>query len=464
MTRLGVQTEAPAEFRVKSENQLPEAEPSRSEAHSLPRPRAPGALAHLRQVLRALSSRNYRLFFAGQGISLLGTTLQQVALGWYVYRLTGSQVLLGTIGFLNQIPGLFLSPIAGALSDRVDGRRALMSVQGGLMLQAILVAAFIITGHASVPMLLCLAGFQGFLNAFDLPFRQTVVPNLVENRQQLPSAIALNSALFNVARILGPSLGGILVATVGEQVCFLANGATYLAVLAALLAIRMPTMAIVPSRPRIVVDIAEGLGYIRHHRPIRDLLLLLAANNFLGLSYVVLFPVIARDALHGDPHTLGFLMGAAGVGSLAAALRLASRRSLRGLFKSISFCAMLSAAALATFAAVRTLPATLLLVAVAGFGFISVSGATNTILQTLVGDEMRGRVMSLYTVAFVGSTPFGNLFLGWLAHRWCVRSAISFSGGLLLLVTAVFAARLNSLRAAVRPIYIDLGIMPWHED
>jgi MFS family permease len=242
---------------------------------------------------------------------------------------------------------------------------------------------------------------------------------------------------------------------VGEQFCFLANGATYLAVLAALLAIRMPPMSAIPARPRMVVDIAQGLRYVSRHRPIRDLLALLAASNFLGLSYVVLFPVIARDALHGDPHTLGFIMGAAGVGSL---------RSLRGLFKSISFCTMLSAAALTTFAAIHTLPGTLVLVALAGFGFISTSGATNTILQTLVGDELRGRVMSFYTLAFVGFTPFGNLLLGWLAHRWGVRAAISFSGGLLLLVTIVFAARLDGLRAAVRPIYIDMGIMPWRED
>jgi len=368
------------------------------------------------------------------------------------------------MGFLNQIPGLFFSPVAGALSDRIDGRRALMTVQSGLMVQSVLVAVFIIIGRASIPVLLSLAAFQGLLNAFDLPFRQTVVTKLVEDRAQLPSAIALNSALFNVARILGPSLGGILVATVGEQFCFLANGATYLAVLAALLAIRMPPMSAIPARPRMVVDIAQGLRYVSRHRPIRDLLALLAASNFLGLSYVVLFPVIARDALHGDPHTLGFIMGAAGVGSLAAALRLASRRSLRGLFKSISFCTMLSAAALTTFAAIHTLPGTLVLVALAGFGFISTSGATNTILQTLVGDELRGRVMSFYTLAFVGFTPFGNLLLGWLAHRWGVRAAISFSGGLLLLVTIVFAARLDGLRAAVRPIYIDMGIMPWRED
>lgn len=449
---------------MSGNTRLSQAEAPQSAARQAHPVRSHGALAHLRQALRALGSRNYRLFFAGQGISLLGTTLQQVALGWYVYRLTGSQVLLGTIGFLNQIPGLFLSPIAGALSDRIDGRKALMAVQSGLMVQAILVAVFIVMGRASVPVLLSLSACQGLLNAFDLPFRQTVVTKLVENRQQLPSAIALNSALFNVARILGPSLGGVLVATVGEQVCFLANGATYLAVLAALLAIRMPPMAVVPSRPRMLVDIAQGLRYVRQHRPIRDLLVLLAATNFFGLSYVVLFPVIARDALHGDPHTLGFLMGAAGVGSLVAALRLASRRSLRGLFKSIAFCTMLSAAALTTFAATQTLPATLLLVGLAGFGFISASGATNTILQTLVGEELRGRVMSFYTVAFVGFTPFGNLLLGWLAHRWGVRPAISFSGGLFLLVTIVFAARLNSLRAAVRPIYIDMGIMPWRED
>jgi MFS family permease len=417
-----------------------------------------------RQILRALRSRNYRLFFIGQGISLLGTTLQQIALGWFVYRLTGSQVLLGTIGFLNQIPGLVISPFAGAISDRVNGRRALLVVQSGLMVQSLLVAIVVTRSVASIPLLLGLAALQGTLNAFDLPFRQTLVPTLVENREQLPSAIALNSALFNVARILGPSLGGILVASVGEHVCFYANSATYVAVLAALASMRVPVRPRMTAAPKMVVEIAEGLRYVRHHRPIRELLLMLAATNFLGLSYVVMFPVIARDALRGDPHTLGFLMGAAGVGSLLAALRLASRRTLRGLFKSISACALLSSSALTCFVFANSLLTTMALIAVAGFGFISMSGATNTILHALVGDRFRGRVMSLYTVAFVGCTPFGNLALGWLAHRWGVRNAISFSGALLLVVAVIFATRLNSLRAATRPIYIDLGIMPWPED
>jgi MFS family permease len=420
--------------------------------------------AALRQILRALRSRNYRLFFAGQGISLLGTTMQQIALGWYVYRLTGSQVLLGTIGFLNQIPGIILSPIAGVLSDRIDGRRVLAAIQGGLMLQSFLVAIAVLSGHGTIAMLLALSLLQGVLNAFDLPFRQSVVPTLVDSHSQLPSAIALNSAVFNLARILGPSIGGILVASVGEQVCFLINSASYLALLGALLFMRLPT------RPRRIADwgfgtdIIAGLRYVRRHRPIRDLLALLAAESFLGLSYIVLFPVLARDALHGDPHTLGFLMGAAGVGSLAAALRLASRRNLRGLLGNISLCVVLSASALGLFAFVHSLVPMIVLVAIAGFGFISVSGATNTILHTLVDEHMRGRVMSLYTLAFVGFTPFGNLLLGWLAHQWGITRAISFFGSLLLVCALIFRARLRTLRAAVRPIYVDLGIIPWQKE
>jgi MFS family permease len=419
--------------------------------------------ARLRQILRALNSRNYRLFFTGQGISLLGSTLQQIALGWYIYRLTGSQILLGTIGFLNQIPGLLISPIAGVLSDRLNGRRALMAIQSGLMIQSFLVAIAVATGHGTVSVLLSLSLLQGILNAFDLPFRQSVIPALVERQNELPSAIALNSAMFNVARILGPSIGGILVASVGEQSCFFINSATYLAVLGALMAIRLPPRAQRLSH-RMMVDIADGFRYLRRHRPIRDLLVMLAAESFLGLSYIALFPVLARDTLHGDPHTLGFLMGAAGVGSLSAAIRLASRRNLRGLLGNIAFCVALSATALVLFAFVHSLLPMMFLIAIAGFGFISVSGASNTILHTLVDDHMRGRVMSFYTLAFVGFTPFGNLTMGWLAHQWGITRAISLFGSLLLVCAMIFWARLKSLRAAVRPIYVDLGIIPWQNE
>jgi MFS family permease len=391
-------------------------------------------------------------------------TMQQIALGWYVYRLTGSQVMLGTIGFLNQIPGLVFSPIAGALSDRVDGRRALLAIQSGLMVQAFLLAFAVITGYGTIPVLLGLSLLQGVLNAFDLPFRQSVVPTLVDKHRDLPSAIALNSAMFNVARILGPSIGGILVATIGEQMCFFVNGASYLAVLGALAAVHLRPRVLNLPTGRMATDIFRGLSYVRHHRPIRDLLFLLAAESFLGLSYMVLFPVLARDALHGDPHTLGFLMGAAGFGSLAAAIRLALRRNLRGLLGSMAFCVALSATALLLFTFVHSLFPMLVLVAIAGFGFISVSGAANTIIHTLVHDPMRGRVMSCYTLAFVGFTPFGNLALAWLSHRWGITHAISIFGSLLLVCALIFWARLKSLRAATRPIYVDLGIIPWQNE
>ena len=420
------------------------------------------ATSRWRQALRALNSRNYRLFFTGQGISLLGTTLQQIALGWYVYRLTGSQVLLGTIGFLNQVPGLVISPIAGVLSDRLDCRRALLLVQSGLMLQSLLLATAIVSGHGTVPVLLTLSALQGTINAFDLPFRQTVIPNLVESPSELPSAIALNSALFNVARILGPSIGGVLVASFGEQACFFANSTSYLAVLGALLSMTPFHVRHVRSG-RMAVDIFEGVRYVCHHRPIRNLLLILSAEGFLGLSYVQLFPVLARDALHGNPHTLGFLMGAAGVGSLTAALRLATRRNLRGLFGSVSHCLLLSSSALVLFAFAHTLPVMMLLIATAGFGFISVSGACNTLLHTLVEDRLRGRVLSFYSLAFVGTTPFGNLALGFLAHFFGITHAIAFFGALLFGCALVFRLRLKSLRASVRPIYVDLGLIPWEE-
>jgi MFS family permease len=418
----------------------------------------------MKRIFRALESRDYRLFFTGQGISILGTTLQQIALGWYVYRITGSEILLGTIGFLNQIPGLVISPFAGTLSDRIDGRFALIAVQSGLMLQAILLALFVSLGIGNVPVLLALAALQGVVNAFDIPLRLSVVPRLASDPALLPSAIALNSAVFNVARIAGPAVGGFMVAALGEESCFWANAASYLAVLWALLAMHgnyRPRPD--PERAGVVKEMALGWQYVRSHRPVRDLLLILSCQGLLGMAYMVHFPVLARDVLHGGPHTLGILMGSAGVGSLAAAMRLASRRNLRGLLGNIALNALVSAVALMLFLFVHTLPAAVLLAATAGFGFIAVSSACNTFLNTVVEPRMRGRVMSFYSLSFVATTPIGNLAMGWLAHRIGITAAIASFGAALFLCALVFLLRLEGLRRTVRPIYADLGLIPWQE-
>jgi MFS family permease len=408
---------------------------------------------------RALAHRNFRLFFVGQGISLIGTWMQQVALAWLVFDRTGSSEALGLIGFAGQAPALLLAPVAGVLVDRWNRHRLILLTQTLAMVQAFAVAALVLTDAVSVPAVALLSTFLGVVNVFDMTARQAFLTEMVARREDLANAIALNSSMVNGARLVGPALAGLLLARVGAAVCFLLNGVSYLAVLAALLAMRLP-----PRPPRVRTPLRhglrEGLRYAIGFRPIRDLLLLLGLMSLAASTYAVLLPVFAKDVLHGHAETLGWLGTASGVGALAAAMWLASRRSVLGLGRWVAWSPAGMGLALAVFALSRWLPLSLPALAVAGFAMMAQMASTNTLLQTIVEEDKRGRVMSLYTLAFLGMTPLGSLLGGWLASRYGPQWAVGLAAACCVTGSLVFVTRLPSLRRQVRPIYTRLGILP----
>ncbi len=405
------------------------------------------------RILRALDSRNYRLFFAGQGVSLIGGFMTRIASAWLVYRLTDSPFLLGLVGFAATIPTFVFGPLVGPLVDRSSRLRLVIGAQALSMLEALTLAALAFSGVIEVWHVVLLNLFKGFVDVVEVPARQSLVVDMVERREDLPNAIALNSAVFNVARLVGPSIGGLAIAAAGEAACFLADGLSYLAVIAALLAMRLPER---PPRVTVVPfgrQLREGLVYALGAGPIRAILLLLSLTSLVGMPYITLAPVMARDVLGGGPDTLGFLMASIGVGALAGTLLLASRPSVRGFGTIIAVAAATFGVAAAVFALSRVFWLSSFALAVAGAGMIVHAAAANTILQTLVGDEMRGRVMSLYAVAIIGMMPFGSLGSGALASRVGAPATI-FAGGALCLVGALlFARQLPAMRAAVRPAW-----------
>ncbi|HEY5513916.1 MAG TPA: MFS transporter [Geomonas sp.] len=411
-------------------------------------------------LFRALSYRNYRLFFFGQGISLVGTWMQQVAMSWLVYRLTGSALLLGTVGFTSQIPTFLVAPFAGVLADRCNRRRMLLATQGLAMAQAFLLSYFVLTGSIQVWQIIALSLLLGVVNGFDIPVRQSFVVDMVEEKHGLANAIALNSSMVNAARLIGPSVAGLLISLVGEGACFLLNGFSYLAVLISLALMRVAPRPVRKVRTSILHELREGVSYAANFAPIRLILLLLALVSLMGMPYAVLMPVFAKDVLHGGPHTFGFLMAASGVGAFASTVYLASRRSVLGLERLIAVSCALFGAGVAGFALSSLLWVSLLCLAVAGFGAMMQVAASNTILQTIVDDDKRGRIMSLFTMAFMGMTPFGSLFAGALAARIGAPVTVQIGGLACLVGALLFAARLPALREKVRPIYTRLDIIP----
>lgn len=410
-------------------------------------------------TLRAFRHRNYRLFFLGQGTSLVGTWITRVATGWLVYRLTGSVALLGLVGFAGQIPTFFLGPFAGVWIDRLDRYRVLLATQVAAMLQSAALAALTIAGVIEVWHILALSVVQGVINAFDAPARQAFVVEMVEGPADLPNAIALNSSMFNGARFIGPSIAGVLVALVGEGWCFALDAASYVAVIGSLLAMRVATRTRTRPETRVLEELRDGFVYAFGFPPLRAILLLLALVSFTGLPYVVLMPVMAADVLGGGPSTLGMLLSATGVGALAAALYLAGRRSVLGLGRLLPIASSAFGLGLCAFSLSRSLTLSLPLLALVGAGWMVQSAASNTILQTLVRDEMRGRVMAFYAVAILGTTPFGSLLAGAVAARVGVPWTL-FAGGLIAaLGAAVFARWLPRLRAQALPIYAERGII-----
>jgi MFS family permease len=395
----------------------------------------------LKLIFRTLRYRNYRLFFAGQCISLIGTWMQQIALSWLVYRLTHSVFLLGMVGFVSQFPTFLFAPFAGVLSDRWNRHHILIFTQSMSMLLAMTLAVLVLTEAIAVWHILLLTLFLGCVNALDIPTRQSFVIYMIDQREDLGNAIALNSAMFNGARFLGPSVAGLLIAAVGEGICFLLNGLSYLAVIAALLAMKLSPVHSESIKANMLHDFKEGLAYTFGSQPIRSILLLLALTSFMGVPYAVLMPAFARDILHGGPHTLGFLMSATGAGALFGAVYLASRRSIIGLGKIIPITAGIFGMGLIGFSLSRILWLSLLLMFIAGFGIMVQVASSNTLLQTIVDDNMRGRVMSFFAVSFMGMAPFGSLLAGSLAGMMGVANTLMLGGICCVMGATVYARK-----------------------
>jgi MFS family permease len=408
---------------------------------------------------RALNHRNYRLFFGGQGVSVIGTWIQQLAMSWLAYKLTRSALWLGWIGFAGQIPTLVVSPFAGVLADRMNRHRIIVITQTLSMIQALSLAVLVLTHTVNVGWLIGLSIFIGIVNAVDIPVRQSFVVEMVENRDDLPNAIALNSTLFNIARMIGPSIAGILVSAVGEGICFLLNGLSYIAVIWALLVMRLKPAPFKPGGREIGDELVEGFRYTFSYRPLWSVISLLGIVSLTGMSYTVLMPVFVQEILHGQANTLGFLMGGAGMGAMLGALYLASRRNPVGLEKHIPVAAGVVGVGLVGLAASKSLWVSLPVLFIIGFGMIVQMGSSNTIIQTVVEERMRGRVMSIYTMAFSGMAPFGSLLAGSLASRIGTPGALLAGGILTIAGGALFAMQIKKFNLAVRPRFIKLGLI-----
>jgi MFS family permease len=411
-------------------------------------------------AVRALRSYNYRLFFLGQTVSLIGTWMTRIATSWLVYRLTDSAFLLGLVSFAGQIPTFFLGPIAGVWVDRWDRHRTLVVTQVLSMVQSFALAGLALSGLIQVWHVILLQLFQGVINAFDMPARQAFVVQMVESREDLANAIALNSTMVNGTRLIGPAVAGVIIAAVGEGFCFLLDGVSYIAVIASLLAMRLVAAPARKERRRARHELLEGWNYVAGSAPIRSILLSLAVVSLVGMPYTVLMPIFASSILHGGPHTLGFMMAASGVGALAGAAALAMRRSVLGMGTLIVIATATFGGSVMIFALSRMLWLSLLVLPLTGYGMMQQMAASNTILQTIVDDDMRGRVMSFYSMAFQGMAPFGSLLAGAVAARFGAPATLLWGGGICILAAAWFGRKLPYLRQQVRPIYVQRGILP----
>lgn len=421
--------------------------------------RAAGALG-LKHMFRAVRSRNFRLFLGGQGVSLVGTWIQHTAMSWLVYRLTGSVFLLGLVAFSAQIPCFVFAPLAGALADRHNRHRILLVTQTISMCEAFVLSVLTLTGAVRVWHVMALGFIIGCVNSLDMPARQSFVLDMVKRKEMLGNAIALNSMIFNLARLIGPSVAGILIAVTGEGVCFLLNGLSFVAVIWSLLAMRLD-----PPRPRartapLLREVGEGLAYVFVSPPIRAILALLSVSSILGLSYMVLMPVFARDILHGGPGTLGILMASGGVGAMAATLYLAAKKSISGLGGMMPKAAAIFGVGLIAFSFSRSLWLSIPMLTVGGFGMMVQFAASNTILQVIADDDKRGRVMSFYTMSLIGMAPIGSLIMGSAASRFGAPPALALAGGTIVAASLVFAARLREFRGMLRPLYRRAGVIP----
>ncbi|MBN1509483.1 MAG: MFS transporter [Sedimentisphaerales bacterium] len=408
-------------------------------------------------ALRALRHHNYRLFFGGQLISLIGTWMQMVAQSWLIYRLTGSAKLLGLIGFSSQLPVLLLSPVGGSVADRYNRHRILIITQTTSMLLAFVLTALTLAGLVHIWHMFILAAMLGTVNAFDIPTRQAFVVDMV-GREDLINAIALNSSMINGARMVGPAVAGVLVASVGEGWCFLVNGISYIAVIAGLLLMTVTVHGRVPPVGSAFDSIIEGFRYVRHTGPVRALLLMLGLISLMGMPYAVLMPIFADKILHGGPEGLGLLMGAAGFGALVGALVLAAKRGIRGLGHWVAFAAMGFGASLILFSLSRTFWLSVAALLPAGFSMMIGLASSNTLIQSLVPDRLRGRVMAVYSMMFLGMAPFGSLLAGNLAEVLGAPGTVALGGVACVTGALVFGLRLPVLGHEVRQVIVALQV------
>ncbi|BAY30141.1 major facilitator transporter [Nostoc carneum NIES-2107] len=410
-------------------------------------------------ILPALKSRNYRLFFAGQGISLIGTWMTQLATVWLVYSLTNSALMLGVVGFTSQIPSFFLAPFGGVFVDRFSRYRTLIGTQIMAMIQSLALAVLALTGVIQVWHIIALSLFQGFINALDAPARQAFVPELVEKREDLANAIAINSTMINGARLIGPAVGGLIIARIGTAYCFLIDGLSYIAVIAALLAMTVKPWKVTVTQGNALQKVKEGFVYAFSFPPIRAILLLSTLVSLMGLQNTILVPIFAEEILKGGAEALGFLMAASGVGALSGGIYLATRRTILGIGKLIAIAPSILGVGLIAFALSRYLPLSLFTMLFVGLGTILQIAASNTFLQTIVEEDKRGRLMSLYTMSFLGMIPVGNLLGGFLASRIGAPNTLILDGIVCIIGSIFFYKQLPALKRLVMPIYEEKGII-----
>lgn len=411
-------------------------------------------------ALRAFRYRNYRLFFFGQGVSLVGTWMQSVAASWMVYRITGSPLALGLVAFAGQAPAFFVSPFAGVLNDRWNRHRALVIVQYLAMAQALLMTALAFSGHAALWNILALGLFLGMINAFEMPTRQALVIELIGDKNDLGNAIALNSALFNGTRLIGPAIAGVIVALYGEGICFAVNAASYCAAIAAFSSMRLNRTVQPAGKKNMLAELKEGAVYAAGFTPIRDILILLALNSLVGMSFPVLLPVYAAKVLGGGSGVFGSLVAASGLGATVGTVYLAMRRSVRGLVKVIIAGMFIFGTGLLAFSYSTSYHISLALISLVGFGMIVNIASCNTVLQTIVDEKMRGRVTSFYIMSFMGTAPLGSLLAGTLSDSFGVPLAVRTGAVICLAGAVIFSMRAGSIRRLIRPIYRQKGIIP----
>jgi len=426
----------------------------------------PGALLpkhSMSRAWRALRHRNFRLFFAGQSISVIGTWMTRLATSWLVYRLTHSALLLGVVGFAGQIISFALGPLAGVWVERLDRRKLLLWTQAAAAVQSLALAALTLAHVITLWEIIALTALQGLINAFDMPGRQSFLVQMVEDRNDLSNAIAINSSMANGARLIGPAMAGLVIGAVGEGWCFLLDGVSYFAVIASLLLMRIKPRNIERNATSMLEQMREGWDYVRTFTPIRTILLLFSIISLMGYSYSVLLPIFASQVLHGGAYTLGWLTTASGIGALASALSLAIRKSVVGLTRMLQIASAILGAALILFGLSDTLWLSLVLMVFVGFGMIQGASVSNTIIQALVPDDKRARVMSYYTMAFFGASPFGSLLAGSLAHRIGAPHTVIITGACCIAGSLWFTVQLSKIRPIMRPIYQELGLLPVSE-